>query len=99
MPEPAGDAADRIQSASPEGRPADSKVGPAGLWVMVLLGWLVIVAVGVLVGAWQGWAYGIAIIAFGTLVMTFNPVVLAQAGRAKERREVILTDQDEQKQR
>ncbi len=89
MPGGAERVAEEIREASPEGTPADPKVGPAGLWTLIALSWLLIAATAVGLGLWFDWVLGAAVLGLGTMAMFANPVLYATSSRAKERREVL----------
>ncbi|CAG1009184.1 hypothetical protein PHYC_03668 [Phycisphaerales bacterium] len=89
MPGSAQDAAAEIKEVSSEGSPADAKLGPRALRMILIGGWVVLAGVAVVVAFTVGWPVAVAMLAFGTLVFLFNPVVFAAVGRAKEREEAL----------
>jgi len=91
MPGPAESNASAIDAVGVEGRPADAKVGPGGLRLM-LIGGLLIVPIGaVIAGLWLGWAAAFAVLGFGLIAAMLNPVAAATLQRAGDRRRVLQT--------
>jgi hypothetical protein len=80
---------EEIAAASPEGRPADPKGGPAAMWGWVVFNIMIIV---IAVGAsaiWLGWGPASVVGVISVLSLAFNPAVGAALARARERREVL----------
>lgn len=94
IPGDAEEVADEIQSVSPDGRPADSKMGPAGLhWLLVLAG-LGILLVSVLVAVTIDPAAGVVMLLVGGVAFVFSPGFFVAWARATEREEVSRTMSD-----
>lgn len=79
--------ADTVQSISPEGRPADSGLGPWGLWGLVIVVGGVLLLGAVLLGVFVHWGLGIGTLLLGGLFMLMNPVIGAASQRAHDREE------------
>lgn len=85
---PRAEIAEEINQLSPEGSPADAKVGPGLLAAEVGLAVLIFTAMAVGLGLWLGWTAGIAIFAIGMAALLFNPAAIAALLRMKERKVV-----------
>jgi hypothetical protein len=94
IPGPAEEVAQKIGSVSPEGVPADPKIGPAGLHWLVVLAGLVIVLVSLGMGLLVDPAAGFAMLGIGGLAFLFSPGFLVAFARAHEREEVAKTMSD-----
>lgn len=80
--------ADEIQSVSPEGRPADPKVGPAGIrGIMIAMIAIVLVACAIAT-IWIGW-YALPVAGFIIAIICVNPALWAARDRAHDREEVL----------
>ena len=86
--------ADEIQSVSPEGRPADPKVGPAGIRGIMVAMVVAVLAACSIATIWVGW-YALPIAGFIIAIICINPALWAARDRAHDRRRVIKHRIDE----
>lgn len=91
MPGTSADVAKETAAISPEGLPGDPKTGPRGLRLELIVAVLGVAAVSVGLGIWFSPAVGVVMFLIVGLFLLFNPVFGATLGRAKERKEVLLS--------
>lgn len=89
MPGSAAGNAVEVSRVSPEGTPADAKVGPRGMRLLMVAAGIVILTAAAISVAFIGVAGALVMAAFGIAALVFNPVMAAAAGRAQDRKEVL----------
>jgi hypothetical protein len=79
---------EEIAELSPEGKPADAKVGPGLLVMEIALAAVIFAAVAIGVGLWLGWPAGVVLFVIAMMGLAFNPAAIAAFLRMKERGKV-----------
>lgn len=80
--------AEEIKRESAEGRPAFPRIGPRGIWFMLLGGIVAIVVTAVVLAATESAWLGMLAGLFGLVLFAFSPTVWASVFRAQERSRV-----------
>jgi len=80
--------AEEIKRESAEGMPAFPRVGPRGIWFMLLGGTAAIVVTALVLAATESAWLGVLAGFFGLVLFAFSPTVWANIFRAKERARV-----------
>lgn len=90
MPGNAEESAEEIAQVSPERRPADARVGPAGVSWMIIGTFALLFAASLISAIWIGWAAAIAAFMIALMgLFFFNPVMGAASQRIEDRKEAV----------